>query len=575
MTVLTNIRFTAGIVLLLLAGLSVFGCGQAERPYMVALANRHAGEAAVEILKQGGSALDAAIAAQLVLTLVEPQSSGIGGGAYLMYWDRHLRKISAYDGRETAPRAATPRLFLKPGGGGPMGFFEALMGGRAVGAPGVIDMFWQAHKAHGKLAWARLFEPAIRLAEAGFRVSPMLHKRIVQRARFFTHPSARDYFLMPDPAFAAALVPVPVGHKLKNPALARSLRIIADKGRDGFYRGEIARAMVAAVKGHSNPGLLSLDDLGRYRAKKRVAVCAPYRKYTICGMPPSTSGGVTVLQIMGLLQPFSMSRFTPGSPMAIHLISEASKLAYADRARYMGDADFAAVPVAGLIDRHYLRKRARLIHPGKAARNAPPGIPPGVKRTRFATGLDLSQPSTSHLTIADRQGNVVSMTTSVEYAFGAHIMAGGFILNNQLTDFSFRPTRAGKPVANAVAGGKRPRSSMAPTLVFDASGRLFAALGSPGSSRIIVYVAQTLVALLDWNMNMQAAIALPHHVNLGGTLELEAGTRLVGQAEKLRALGHKLLIGEQLSGLHGIRFTAGGLDGGADPRREGVVLSGR
>jgi len=568
-----SLSLKATLALLFGAILMLAGCGEDKARFMVAAANKHAASAAADILKKGGSAIDAAITTQLVLSLVEPQSSGIGGGAYLMHWDKSKRAISAYDGRETAPKAATPKLFLGDNGR-PMRFFDAVVGGRAVGAPGIIKMLWQAHKAHGKLPWRELFQPAIELAEKGFAVSPMLNRRIRQHVNYLQHPSTQNYFFKPDDEDATKRVPLPVGYILKNPAYTKTLRTIAEKGPDGFYKGEIAEAIINAVQSHSNAGLLTLDDLTSYKAITRTAICAPYREYKICGMPPSTSGGLTVLQILKMLEPFSMDKFKPGSLMAVHLITEATKLAYADRKLYIGDTDFVKVPVKGLIDAGYLRNRARLIHPKVANEDPRPGTPPEAPKQR-ALGQTLTQPATTHFSIVDGNGNAVSMTSSVENAFGAHIMTGGFILNNQLTDFSFRPARHdGTPIANAVAGGKRPRSSMSPTLVFDGNSNLFAAVGSPGGSTIITYVAQTLVALLDWKLDMQSAISLPRHVSPSGTIALEYDTPLLALSKKLQSLGHAVSVRRLTSGLHGIRLTMDGqLDGGADPRREGVVVS--
>lgn len=562
-----TLAFMAAILLVL------WGCSSDQRSYMIATANKHASAAGLEILQKGGSAIDAAIAVQLVLTLVEPQSSGIGGGAYLLHWDKAKDVISAYDGRERAPMAVKPDLFLGDNGR-PMRFFDAVVGGRAVGVPGIIAMFWKAHKAHGKLPWASLFEPAIKLAENGFAVSPMLNRRIRQHANYLQHPSTRGYFFLPPATGTSRGKPLPVGHILKNQAYADSLKIISEKGPDGFYKGSIADAIVAAVMAHPNQGYLTLEDLAGYEPKLRSALCTPYRNFTICGMPPSTSGGLTVLQILKLLEPFSMDKYKPGSVMAVHLIAEATKLAYADRNHYIGDTDYVDVPVMGMIDKTYLRRRARLIHPMKANLDPLPGNPPGVTKEQRASATSLERPATTHFSIVDGDGNAISMTSSVENAFGAHIMAGGFILNNQLTDFSFRPVWRGRPVANAVAGGKRPRSSMSPTLVFDGQGGLFATLGSPGGSVIITYVARTLVALLDWKMDMQSAINLPHHVSPRGAIALEANTSILGLIGKLRALGHAVSVRRLTSGLQGIRVTPGGLDGGADLRREGVVLSG-
>ncbi len=532
--------------------------------HMASTANPHASRAALAMLDKGGSAVDAAIAAQLVLTLVEPQSSGIGGGAFLMHWEEEARKVTAYDGREKAPMAATPSLFLKESGD-PMGFMEAVVGGRAVGVPGVLAMLKLAHDDHGRLAWKDLFAPAITLADNGFEVSARLHGMITGMKKLADHASTREVYFKDGK-------PLPVGHLLRNPAYAASLRSIAVNGPDAFYEGEIADAIVETARNHSNAGLITQQDLGAYEAKRRSPVCRPYRRYRVCGMPPPTSGGLTSLMILGLIEPYSISALRPGSPMAVHLISEASRLAYADRSLYMADADFADVPVGGLLDDGYLHGRSRLIDPGRSMGKASAGTPPRRSAQTLGANVDVSLPSTSHLAIVDRWGDAVSMTTSVEGPFGAHIMAGGFILNNQLTDFSFRPEVGGRPVANRVEPGKRPRSSMSPTIVLHENGDFFAAIGSPGGSRIITYVTQTLVALLDWDMDMQSAIDLPRHVNRNGGTELEAVDPLQDRADALRKLGHEVKVRTITSGLHGIRRTEAGLDGGADRRREGIVL---
>ena len=536
----------------------------AERGGMAATANPHATRAALAILRAGGSALDAAIAAEMVLGLVEPQSSGIGGGAFLLYYDQASRAVSAYDGRETAPAAATPELFLGPDGE-PLGFFEALVGGRAVGVPGLLRMLELAHRRHGALPWADLFQPAIRLARAGFRVSPRLHYLIGRDKYLKDQPAARAYFLLPDGR------PKPVGQVLTNPEYAATLTRIAAAGADAFYQGPIARDIVATVTGHAaNPGLLSLADLAGYQAKRRFPLCRPYRRFRVCGMPPPTSGGATVLEILGLLEPFAISRLAPGSASAVHLIAEASRLAFADRNRYLADSDFVAVPIRGLLDRSYLKARARRIDPDRAGARAAPGLP-AERRGGLITGRSPERPSTTHLTIADGAGNVVSMTASVEYAFGSHLMVRGFLLNNQLTDFSFRPKDATGLVANRVEPGKRPRSSMAPTIVLDRDGGFRLGLGSPGGSRIIGYVAATLIAVLDWSQDIQTAIAAPHFVNRNGPTDLEQGTALEALAPELEALGHEVRIRPLNSGLHGIERTPAGWRGGADPRREGTV----
>ena len=536
------------------------------RRHMISAANPLASDAGREILRAGGSAVDADIAAQMVLTLVEPQSSGIGGGAFLMHFRKTDRKVEAYDGRETAPAAIRPDVFLTADGKR-RSFRDVSTGGAAVGVPGVIRMLALAHRDHGKLPWARLFEPAIRLADAGFTVSPRLNQMIARATDMKDFPAARTYFFTPDGD------PWPVGHRLRNPALADTLRQIARGGADAFYTGDIAADIARTVRDAvRNPAGMTPGDVAIYVARKRAPVCRPYRNYRVCGMPPPTSGGLTTLQILGLLESFDMSRVPPGSINAIHLVSEASRLAYADRGQYIGDPDFVSVPVRGMLDASYLRRRAERISATESMGKALAGRPPGSGRARRAPNEREGFPSTSHLSVIDADGNAVSLTMSIERAFGSRLMVRGFLLNNQLTDFAYLPRRNGRPVANAVAPGKRPRSSMSPTLVFDEDGKLFATVGSPGGSRIIAYVVKTLIGLIDWKLDMQAAIDLPTHVNRNGATELEKGTALAQHADALRRLGHDVRIRTLISGLHGIRVTPHGYDGGADKRREGVAL---
>ena len=531
---------------------------------MVAAANPWAVDAGVEILRAGGSAVDAAIAAQLVLNLVEPQSSGIGGGAFLVHYDASTRAVVAYDGRETAPISATSDLFQRDGK--PMKFFEAVVGGQSVGVPGVVAMLELAHSQHGLLPWARLFRSAISLADHGFPISPRLHA-LLQRDKFLkTFAASRGYF------YAESGEARPVGWVLQNTPLAETFRIIAAGGGAAFYKGEIASHIISTVRGApKNPGLLFRDDFAAYRAVVREPVCGPYRQYTVCGMPPPTSGGLTVLQILGMLEHFDLAGLAPGSPQAVHLISEASRLAFADRARYMADSDFVSVPVTGLLNRDYLRRRAALIDPGSSMGRASAGDPPRKRSDLWGDDSALELPSTTHLSVVDANGNAVSMTSSIENAFGSRLMVDGFLLNNQLTDFSFVPVRDGRPVANRVEPRKRPRSSMSPTIVLNADRSLRLVIGSPGGSRIIPYVAKTIVAVLDWGLDVQAAIDLPHHTNRNGKTDVEADTAIAGIAPALEALGHKVGVRGLNSGLHGIERTASGLQGGADPRREGVA----
>ena len=559
-------RFYA--VLALLSVLILSACSE-QRSGMVSTANPHASEAAAEMLRKGGSAVDAAIAAQMVLTLTEPQSSGIGGGLFLMHWDEAANEVSAWDGREMTPAAADTGLFLKPDGE-PMNWRDASVGGRPVGVPGAVAALWAAHQAFGRLEWAELFEPAIALSDNGFEISPRMHSSLANAPRLAENAAARALFFEGD---NGSVKPKPIGHLLKNPALAATLRLVAAKGPKGFYEGETAEKIVAAVKTHpTNPGLITTKDLQNYVAKRRDAVCATYRAYRICGMPPPTSGGLTTLMILGILESYNISAMRPNGPQALHLYTQASRLAYADRGLYMGDADFVDVPVAGLLDKTYLKKRAQLIHPFKDGGSASPGTPPGADALDKAADAGLIEHGTSHLAIVDKWGNAVSMTTSVEQRFGAHIMAGGFILNNQLTDFSFQPERDGRLVANRVEPGKRPRSSMSPTLIFNADGSFHAAIGSPGGSRIITFVTQSVIGLLDWGMTVQEAIDMPRALNRNWVTELEEGRGLDDEAEALAAMGHEVKVQKLNSGLHGIRRVNGELEGGADKRREGVVI---
>jgi gamma-glutamyltranspeptidase/glutathione hydrolase len=540
-------------------------------PFMVAAANPHAARAGLEILRAGGSALDAAIAAQLVLNLVEPQSSGIGGGAFILHWNDAQRRITAYDGRETAPSAARPDRFLRPDGT-PMTLPEAVGSGRSVGVPGVLRALELAHQQHGRLPWRRLFEPALRLAEEGFAVSPRLHRLIASDPLLRRLPAARAYFYLAD---GSAL---PVGHRLKNPELAAVLRRVADEGPDAFYRGDIARDIVAAVAAQPKPGDLAEQDLAGYRALEREAVCGSYRAYRICGMPPPSSGGIAVLAMLGILERFDMAAVRPASSEAVHLFSEAGRLAYADRDHYVGDPAFVDIPMAGLIDSEYLRERAMLVNPEKSMVRASPGKPAGVRVT-LGEDATLESAGTSHLSVIDAQGNAVAMTTTVESAFGSRILVHGFLLNNQLTDFSFVPQENGRPLANRVEAGKRPRSSMAPTFVFAPAGGLWIAAGSAGGTAIINYVVKALVGVIDWKFSLQQAIAAPNMGSRNHETEIERGSPLEGVAAALRAMGHPVAVVDMVSGTQGILRTPRGpsftLTGGADPRREGVALGNR
>lgn len=564
---------TAVVALLLFA----HGCAQLPAPqakrHMVAAANPHAATAGLAVLRAGGSAVDAAIAVQMVLTLVEPQSSGIGGGAFLLHYspgkpDEDIDPdFHAYDGRETAPAAATDALFLNSLGR-PLPFRLRQAGGRGVGVPGTLRMLEAAHRNHGKLPWIRLFDHAILLAEKGFPVSPRLHAMIKRDRHLKNFPRARRYFYTADGA------PLPVGTILRNPALAATLRRVAVEGVDSFYKGAIADDIARAVRTSDwLPAEMTPHDLARYRAKQRRILCRPYRKWRVCGMPPPTSGGIATLQILGLLEQFDLSRLRPGSVQAVHLISEASRLAFADRNFYLADPDFVSVPTDGLLDPDYLRSRARGISADSSMSKALPGVPPTVALRDRAPDVGDQRPiSTSHVSIVDSRGNAVSMTTTIGMPFGSRLMVRGFMLNNELTDFSAVPVRHGQPVANRPGPLKRPRSSMSPTIVTDDRGQLVMTVGSPGGSSIIGYVVKTLIAALDWNMPMQDAVALPHHLNKNAKTELERGTELENIVPALEKLGHTIRLRRTISGLHGIRVLPGGLEGGADPRREGRAI---
>lgn len=545
------------------SGVAIRPAVQAKRQ-MIATANVHASAAGHQMLRAGGSAVDAAIAAALMLNLTEPQSSGIGGGAFMLTWDARRQAILAFDGRETTPASAQPTRFMRPDGQ-PMAFGDAVNSGLSVGVPGLLRMLELAHQRHGKLPWAKLFEPAIALAESGFAVSARLSALIASDPFLKNDAAAKAYF------FDAAGRPLAVGATLRNPAFAAVLRRVAREGPDAFYRGEIARDMAAAVARHARPGDLSEQDLQSYRAMLRPVLCGPYRAYRVCGMPPPSSGGIAVLALLGVLEPFDLSRLQPNSAQAVHLFSEAGRLAYADRDFYVGDPDFVPVPTGALVEADYLKSRSALIAPSSSMKRAQHGVPPGVKVSWSAD--DRSElPATSHVSVVDQDGLAVSMTTTIESQFGSRIMVHGFLLNNQLTDFALNPQEGGRPVANRVEPGKRPRSSMAPTLVFDGQGRFFMATGSPGGSSIINYVAKALVGVIDWKLDIQQAIALPNRGSRNRATEIEKGSVLQALTAPLQAMGHEVQAIEMTSGLQGIVVTPSGLLGGADPRREGVVL---
>ncbi len=535
--------------------------------FMVATANPVASQVGYDILSRGGNAIDAMVGVQLMLNLVEPQSSGIGGGAFLLFYDAKRKEVTSFDGRETAPLKAKGDLFLKEDGS-PLKFFEGVVGGRSVGTPGTLKLLEVAHKNFGSLPWRELIQPTIKLAEEGFRVSKRLAASVERDAkRLKTFPATKSYF------FLNSDMPVPEGTRLRNPDFAKTLRLIAAEGSDPFYYGEIARDIVRTVQeAKVNPGKLSLADLRNYWVIERQPICHDYKQYQICGMGPPSSGALTIGQMLGMLSHFNLRDLSPTGLKFTHLFAEANQLAFKDRGLYMADSDYVDMPTEGLLDTEYLEMRSKLIDASKASSNLSAGSPPTALSYQLSPDMSLELPSTSHFAIVDAQGNAVSMTTTIENGFGSRLMTRGFLLNNELTDFSFRPEQNGRLIANRLEPGKRPRSSMSPTLVFNSRGELHMAVGSPGGSRIIPYVAKTLLGVLEWNMDIQDAINLPNLAKNFGTLELEVETPAEQLKAELEQRGHKVKVRSLTSGIQGIVISSGGLVGGADPRREGLVL---
>lgn len=538
----------------LLLALAALGApaARANPREMVAAAHPLAVEAGLSVLRNGGTAVDAAVAVQMVLGVVEPQASGLGGGGFLLFYDAATRAITVYDGRETAPAGATPTMLLGADGK-PLPFPQAVVSGISVGVPGAVALLELAHREHGRMAWAELFKPAVALAREGFPVSPRLAAWLGDIKSFANEPAARAIYYNGDGS------PKKQGDRVLNPALADTLQLVAEWGAQGLQEGPIAEEIVARVHGHQRPGTLSLADLKSYTPIKREALCGPYRVWIVCGMPPPSSGGVAILQALALLEPFELLRERPNSLRALHLIAETSRLIFADRAHYLADPAFVPVPVAKLLAPSYLDERRKLISPDKTMSREKP-----VEAGYVENG-------TSHVTIVDRDGNAVSFTTTIEAPFGSHMMVGGFILNNELTDFSPIAERNGQPVANRVQPGKRPRSSMSPTFVLTRDRSLVLAVGSAGGQRIIGDTLQALIGMLDWNLSAQAALNLPRILNMNGVTELEDRGDLPAQADALRALGHEVQVRRHEGGLTAIRREGDGWDGGADPRRDGVA----
>lgn len=561
-----------------LAALLLAGCasvppaaqGTAQR-FMVAAAHPLAADAGYEMLKAGGSAIDAGIAVQMVLTLVEPQSSGIGGGVFIVHHDG--KQVQTIDGRETAPAAATPDLFMQDGR--PLGFIDAVVGGRSVGVPGTLRALELAHRQHGKLPWKQLFQPAIRLAEEGFAISPRLADFLRDAgiaASLKRDADAQAYF------YAADGSPRAAGTVLRNPALAALLRDVAERGPVAMHEGPVARNLVAKVRGHAgNAGAITEADVAGYHAKLREPLCFDHLAWRVCGMAPPSSGTLALAQVLGMLSKHDLAALPPSgqalNPRAVHLLTEAYRLAYADRDRYVADPDFVDLPggdARALLNPVYLAQRASLIGE-RSMGTAAPGVPLPLL-AGLADDRSPELPSTSHVSVVDGRGNALSMTMTIEHVFGSRLMVHGFMLNNELTDFSFLPSVNGVPVANRVQGGKRPRSSMTPLLVFDrASGELLMSVGSPGGAYIISFVGKVLVGVLDWKLPVQAAMALPNFGSRNGPTELESTPETLALADALRALGHEVRLMRLGSGLNGVQRTPQGWIGGTDPRGEGAV----
>jgi len=534
----------------------------AENVGVTSSADPRVTEAGMEMLRQGGSAADAAMAMMLALTVVEPQSSGIGGGGFLLYQDSAKGVLTTINGRETAPAAAKADRFVGPDGK-PLGFLAAFQGGHSVGVPGNIQLMAQTHRKWGKLPWATVFKPAIRLSDKGFIVNKTLESRLQGIQRLWSNFDEARAIYWRDGK------PIPAGTTLKNPKLAATLKLLAKKGPDAFYTGTVASQIVNAVTTSKlNPGDMTMTDLAQYRAKEQQAVCAPYRVYVVCGMAPPSSGATTVLQILGTLQRFDLTATGKDSPKSWYLIGQAMQLAYADRELYLADDAFVDVPVAGLLNPEYIQQRSALIDPEKARSDYPAGKPPGAMPRTAAISSEVA--GTTHFTAVDSNGNIANMTSTIEGPFGSQIVAGGFFLNNELTDFTFAPEKNGVPVANRVAAGKRPLSSMSPTIVFDREGRAVLALGSAGGKRIIMHVTKTLIGVIDFGLPLDQAIALPNIYFGDGGLEVEQNSMLSAMADELGSFGQKVRPVDLGSKVNGAQLVGNSWTGASDPRSEGT-----
>ena len=535
---------------------------------IVVTANKYASEAAAQIIKKGGTALDAAITAQLILTMTTPQSTGIGGGGFMLYWDNAKSKLYAIDGREVAPFSANPDLFKDQKNNIIKFYPDAVISGKSVGVPGLIKLMEETHKRFGKLNWEDLFIEPIKIAQEGFVVSPALHNTL-QYMRYLktVEPAASFYFKKNN---LNQLEPIKVGSVLTNQEFAKTLKRLSKHGAKDFYEGETAKAIIKTVnKSQDNSEILTLKDFKNYEIIWRDPLCIEYRKRSVCGMPPP-AGNISVMMILKMLENYNVKSFKPTSPEFIHLYSEISALTYSDRNFFLADPDYINIPVTGLLDEDYLQDRVKIINNTKSIRNPEPGQPDGYKK--YSENVDISRDSTSHLVIVDLYGNAISMTSTIEGPFGSHLMVEGFMLNNELTDFSFLPDYDGIPIANRVEAGKRPLSSMSPTIIFDESGNIHSLTGSPGGTSIIGYVAKSILGLIDWDMSPQEAVDIPHYMRKKEETELEKGTELESHKIFLENIGHKVSIKRKRSGLHAAKKVEGGYIGGADSRREGLVI---
>ena len=534
---------------------------------IITTSNPHASRAALEIIEKGGNSIDAAVAVQLVLTLTEPQATGIGGGAFMLYWDKKSSKLFSIDGREKAPSRVREDLFLDSKGNKKRFYPDAVVGSQSIGVPGVIRLLEESHKKFGKLPWDELFSYAINLAENGFAVSPALNSILGYLGPLKKiEPAASLYYIE---NLDGEKEPVPVGYKLKNIEYSKTLRRLSKRGSRDFYEGETAKLIIDSIKKYNKESVLSYSDLKNYKIVWREPLCSKYRKYNVCSMGPPSSGGLTMLMMLKLLEDFNIESLKPNSIDMIHLFSEVNRIAYADRAYYMGDSDFINVPINGLLDDTYIKKRRNLINKDYYSEDIKKGMPEGYEN--FEKNIDISKPSTSHFVIVDKEGNAVSMTSTVEGPFGSHLMAGGFILNNELTDFSMLPEINGKKIANRVEPNKRPMSSMTPTIIFK-DNELYALTGSPGGTSIINYVTKSVLGIIDWNLEPDEIVELPHYMNKGNYTELEKDSVIENLKSELESKGHPVRVLKKRSGLHLAVKKEDGFIGSADPRREGLVI---